>query len=72
MSTRLSGAVVFLCPTHAHIRESYPGRCPACGMALVPEGTRFLVLRHLNGNPSPLLLFAGVIAALLAAVILTR
>lgn len=29
-------AVVYTCPMHPQIRESKPGKCPICGMNLVP------------------------------------
>lgn len=31
---------IYICPMHQEIRQSGPGRCPKCGMALVPEGTQ--------------------------------
>lgn len=31
-------ATVYVCPMHPHIRQAMPGRCPECGMNLVPEG----------------------------------
>ena len=30
-------AAVYVCPMHPHIRQPQPGRCPECGMNLVPE-----------------------------------
>jgi len=27
---------VYTCPMHPEVRESKPGRCPKCGMDLVP------------------------------------
>lgn len=32
-----AGATVYTCPMHPEIEQAEPGRCPACGMALVPE-----------------------------------
>jgi Cu+-exporting ATPase len=29
---------IYTCPMHAQIRQSTPGSCPICGMALEPEG----------------------------------
>jgi len=31
------GKQVYTCPMHPEIRQAGPGRCPICGMALVPE-----------------------------------
>ncbi len=38
---------LYVCPMHPHVRDSGPGKCPKCGMALLPEGTRFALLRHM-------------------------
>lgn len=27
---------LWICPTHQDIREYHPGKCPECGMELVP------------------------------------
>jgi hypothetical protein len=29
---------VYICPMHAEVRGTRPGRCPECGMSLVPDG----------------------------------
>ncbi len=31
-----TGDVVYTCPMHPEVRESKPGKCPKCGMDLVP------------------------------------
>lgn len=31
------GAVIYTCPMHPEVRQSGPGSCPKCGMALEPE-----------------------------------
>ena len=31
-----AGAVVYTCPMHPEVRQPAPGRCPKCGMKLVP------------------------------------
>ena len=41
----------YLCPMHPEVRQPDAGKCPKCGMNLVPEGTRFGMLRHVMGNP---------------------
>ncbi|WP_081856715.1 heavy metal translocating P-type ATPase [Sphingobium sp. DC-2] len=35
-ATASSGAVVWTCPMHPEVRQSAPGACPICGMALEP------------------------------------
>lgn len=54
-----------LCPMHPAVRQSGPGRCPRCGMALVPEGARFGLLRHMTGNPLMLAIVAAVMFAIM-------
>ncbi|KTD45524.1 copper efflux ATPase [Legionella rubrilucens] len=34
---RTGGAVIYTCPMHPEIRQSSPGTCPVCGMALEAE-----------------------------------
>ena len=65
--------LVYFCPMHVNVRRTGPGKCPTCGMELVPEGTRFGLLRHMLGNPRHLLVMAAVmIAAMAAVMMLTR
>ena len=33
------GAATYSCPMHPEVRQSSPGRCPKCGMTLVPQGS---------------------------------
>ena len=55
--------MAYFCPMHAAVRQAQPGKCARCGMDLLPEGTRFALLRHMAGNPLHL---AGMIAVMLA------
>ncbi|HAT2081752.1 copper-translocating P-type ATPase [Legionella taurinensis] len=36
-SSKTEGLIVYTCPMHPEIRQSAPGHCPLCGMALEPE-----------------------------------
>lgn len=58
---------VYTCPMHPQVRQRGPGKCPTCGMDLLPEGTRFAMLRHLTHNPTHLLVMAAVMAAAVVA-----
>jgi hypothetical protein len=57
----------YVCPMHADVRESGAGKCPACGMALVPEGMRFALLKHMASNPLHLAVMVAAMFALMAA-----
>ena len=59
----------YVCPMHPEVRQSNPGKCPQCGMALLPEGTRLALLRHMTKNPwmiaVMLLIMLGVMALIM-------
>jgi hypothetical protein len=63
----IESASVYTCPMHPDVRQPGPGNCPACGMALLPEGTRFALLRHMASNPLHLVVMLAAMAALMAA-----
>jgi len=67
MDQRLDSAQVYLCPMHSDARQSSPGRCPKCGMNLMPEGSRFGLLRHMISSPLHLAAMAAVMVAVMAA-----
>jgi heavy metal-binding protein len=54
---------------HAGARQFGPGKCPTCGMAMVPEGTRFPFLRHMVSSPRHLMAMLGLML-LMAAVMM--
>ena len=60
-------AAIYICPMHSHIRKSEPGKCPKCGMDLLPEGTRFGLLRHMMSSPMHIAVMAAVMVVLMAA-----
>ena len=53
-------------PMHADVRQTAPGARAKCGMALVPEGMRFGLLRHMLGNPVHLIAMAVLMIELMA------
>ena len=65
----------FYCPMHAEVNQAIPGVCPECGMDLVPEGTRFGMLRHMLSMPRhmlrrPWMLVVMVVAMAIMAVLM--
>ena len=62
-----SGDQTYICPMHSHVRQPSPGKCPKCGMELLPEGTRFALLRHMASNPLHLAVMAAVMLSLMVA-----
>jgi hypothetical protein len=67
MSGQQSGGQVYTCPMHKDVRQAGPGKCPHCGMALLPEGTRFALVRHMLSSPMHIAIMAAVMIALMAA-----
>ena len=57
----------YFCPMHPEVRRQTAGKCPTCGMDLVPEGTRFGILRHMMSKPLHLAVMAAITAAVIAA-----
>lgn len=70
MEARKNGAQTYVCPMHADVRQPGPGQCPKCGMALVPEGARFGLLRHMASNPLHLVIMGGIMIAVMVAVMM--
>ena len=60
----------FICPMHRGVRQSSAGKCPKCGMALLPEGTRLALLRHMASRPWHLALMAAAMLAAMGAVMM--
>jgi Heavy metal binding domain len=61
---------VYLCPMHGDVRQASAGKCPQCGMDLLPQGTRFALLRHLSKSPIMLMIMAALMVAVMAAVMM--
>jgi hypothetical protein len=53
---------VYYCPMHSDVRQPNLGKCPRCGMDLVPEGMRFALLRHMISNPLHLIVMIALMA----------
>ena len=67
MDKKSAATTAYICPMHSDVRQSASGKCPRCGMALVPENTRFALLRHMFGSPLHLVIMAGLMVAMMAA-----
>jgi hypothetical protein len=72
MSAPQTGEQVYTCPMHKDVRQPGPGKCPKCGMDLLPEGTRFAMVRHMLSNPLPLIVMAGIMIVLMIAAMTMR
>jgi len=57
---------IYICPMHSKVRQDGPGKCPDCGMALLPEGARFGLLRHMLGSPLHIAIMVGAMVAVMA------
>ena len=66
MSQQPSSAASYICPMHKDVRQTGPGKCPHCGMALLPEGTRFAMLHHMLSSPMHRVVMGAVMLALMA------
>jgi len=68
MDQRQNGQQVYLCPMHSGVRQPSPGKCPKCGMDLLPEGTRFGLLRHMVKNPLMLAIMVAIMVGVMALI----
>ena len=72
MDKKSAATTAYICPMHSDVRQSASGKCPRCGMALVPENTRFALLRHMFGSPLHIVTMAAVMVAIMGAVMMMR
>jgi Heavy metal binding domain len=63
---------LYFCPMHPDVRQPNSGKCPKCGMDLLPEGTRFGMLRHMIKNPLMVGIMVAVIVAIMATIMFMR
>jgi hypothetical protein len=68
MAQAATGVQIYLCPMHSDVRQAVPGQCPKCGMDLMPEGTRFGLLRHMMSSPLHIIVMVAAMVVLMAAV----
>jgi len=72
MNTNQNTGKDYLCPMHPEVRQTGAGKCPKCGMDLLPEGTRFRMLQHMIRNPKMLALMVVLMLAIMAAFMMMR
>jgi len=70
MSNSPTGATIYICPMHRSVRQQTPGVCTVCGMALLPEGTRFAIVRHMLSSPMHIAVMAAVMVAIMAVLMM--
>lgn len=63
---------LYFCPMHSDVRQPSSGKCPKCGMDLLPEGTRFGMLRHMIKSPLMIVIMLAVMIAIMAAIMMMR
>ncbi|HWD21492.1 MAG TPA: heavy metal-binding domain-containing protein [Burkholderiales bacterium] len=61
---------VYRCPMHREVRGRAAGKCPRCGMALVPEGARFGLLRHIARSPLMVVVMLLVMVAVMVMMLM--
>jgi hypothetical protein len=62
-SMKQAGEQAYVCPMHPEVQGSDPSKCPKCRMDLVPEGTRFAMLRHMIRSPLLIVIMVVLMAA---------
>ena len=68
----MTAAAMYVCPMHADARSATPGKCPHCNMALVQQGAKFGMLRHMLSSPLHIAVMVGVMLALMAVAMMAR
>ena len=70
MTQGQNASKLYLCPMDPDVRQENPGKCPKCGMDLLPEGTRFGMLRHMMKSPLMVIIMVAVMLAIMAAIMM--
>jgi len=61
---------VYICPVHADVKLSSPGRCTKCGMVLMPENNGFAPRPHGTAGTWNLVAIVGILVTLATAVMM--
>ena len=65
-----TAGIVYLCPCHPEVRQPNSGKCPKCRMYLVPEGTKFGMLRSIVKSLLQLFIMAAVMVAIIVPIMI--
>ena len=65
MNQSQNAGKLYLCPMHPEVRQPNPGKCLKCGMDLLPEGTRFAMLRHMSKSPLMIVVMVVIMFAIM-------
>jgi hypothetical protein len=72
MNQSQNAGKLYFCPMHPDVRRPNPGKCPKCGMDLLPDGTRFGMLRHMIKSPLMVIILVAVMVAIMATIMMMR
>ncbi len=72
MNQSQNAGKLYHCPMHPEVRQPSSGKCPKCRMDLLPEGTRFGMLRHMIKSPLMIIIMVTVMVAIMAAIMMMR
>lgn len=72
MNQNLNAGKLYYCPMHPEVRQPGSGKCSKCGMDLLPEGTRFGLLRHMIKSPLMIIIMVVIMVAIMAAIMMMR
>jgi hypothetical protein len=72
MSQAQATRSIYFCPMHSDVRQPGSGKCPKCGMDLVPEGARFGMLHHLLKSPLMIGVMVAIMVAIMAVFMMVR
>jgi len=70
MNQSQNAGKLYHCPMHPEVRQPSSGKCPKCGMDLLPEGTRFGMLRHMIKSPLMVVIMVTVMVAIIVAIMM--
>ena len=72
MAPATNTTAFYVCPMHPSVHQAAAGKCPKCDMELLPEGTRFGLLRHIAKSPRMLIIMLVAMLLLMVAFMMMR